>query len=131
MEISRPNEKFQFNHFINQHIVNYKEKNDKLIWVASKDERYKVKLGDELIKNSQRWEVIEIPLDLCWDSACLPKACNFLWATLHNQILMGDRFLKLGFAGPSSCFLCKNDSKTIYHLLFNYPFTKKIWSWLL
>ena len=87
-------------------------------------------LGYELITKSQRWELIEIPLELCQDSDCLPKAGNFLWAAIQNRILTAGRFMKMGFEGPSRCLLCKNNSKTDEHILFSCPFARNCWSWL-
>lgn len=60
--------------FLSQRQVNHKNRKDKLIiWGLSKEGKYSVKKGYELIINSQRWKKINIPLNLYWDSTCLPK----------------------------------------------------------
>ena len=64
---------------ISNRAIKQSEKMDKLIWVASNDGNYKVKDGYNTILFSQNWENIDIPLNLCWDVVCLPKAGFFLW----------------------------------------------------
>ena len=76
-------EKCISNQFLKSRQTNHKERKNKLIWGASKDGNYKVKLGYEKIINSQQWNTIDIPLNLCWDPTCLPKVGIFLWAALQ------------------------------------------------
>ena len=100
-------------------------KEDKLRWAISNDGTYKVKEGYNVILNSQRWEEISIPMNLCWDPAILPKVGIFLWAALQNSILTADRIKKMGFEGPSRCPLCKKDNETTDHLLFQCSFSNE------
>ena len=79
------------------------ERKDTLICGAFHDKIYSVKKGYELIINSQRWDKMDNPLNLCWDQACLPRAGIFLWAASQNRIRTTDRFTKMGFKGPSRC----------------------------
>lgn len=102
-------------------------KEDKLRWALSNDGAYKVKEGYNSILHSQRWEEINIPMNLCWDPAILPKAGIFLWAALQNRILTTDRIIKMGFHGPSRCILCKQDNETVDHLLYQCPFSIECW----
>ena len=69
---------FSFEEALKYQKVSHKERSDKLIWGASKDGRYCIKRGYNLIIQSQRWEAINMPLKLCQDSACLPKVGIFL-----------------------------------------------------
>ena len=71
-------EKEKIEHILKNRIISLKDREDKLIWAASKDGCYKVKEGYRMITNSQNWEVSTLPLDLCWDPAGLPKAGMFL-----------------------------------------------------
>ena len=91
---------------------------------------YKVKIGYENILNSQQWEKIDIPLNLCLDSTCLPNARIFLWVSIRKIIPIVDIFTKMGFEGPSRCPLCENESKIVDHLLLNCPYARKCWYWL-
>ena len=108
---------------ISNRAIKQSEKMDKLIWVAANDGNYKVKDGYNSILFSQSWENIDIPLKLCWDGACLPKAGFFLWLAFQNRILNVDRLNKFGIFGPSRCVLCKNNLEEFDHLLFRCPYT--------
>ena len=111
-------EKEAFERIIRERKVNQMERVDKLIWGASKDGKYYVKKGCNLIIQSQRWKEVEMPLKLCWDSACLPKERIFLLDVLQNRILTVDKLSKIGFEGPSRFILCKKESVSIDYLLF-------------
>ena len=74
-----PTVKKAYEKIIQKRKIKQLERNDKLIWVASKDGRYSVKNGYRVITHSKRWEEVNIPLKLCWDSFCLLKAGLFLW----------------------------------------------------
>ena len=51
-------EKSQYEQFINQRATNYKDRLDKLLWRASKDGKYIVNNGYEIMTKSQRWDEI-------------------------------------------------------------------------
>jgi ribonuclease HI len=110
--------------------VKQMERKDMLIWAASKDGKYSVRNGYNSLIHSQRWDQIEIPLNLCWDAACLPKAGFFLWLASQNRILTEDRLHKFGFQGPSRCVLCKHNIEDVDHLLYRCPFSQSCWEWL-
>ena len=110
--------------------IQQSEKEDKLIWAASNNGQYSVKLGYNALLQSENWEKVEIPLKLCWDPACLPKAGFFLWLAFQNRILTQDRLKKFGFCGPSRCILCKTDAESVDHLLYNCVYSKTCWEWL-
>ena len=74
----------------------HSEKRDVLIWAAFNDGKYNVKDGYRVILGSQELEKVDIPLKLCWDTSCLPKARFFLWLAIQNRILTMDRLYKLG-----------------------------------
>ena len=102
------------------------KRNDKLIWVASNDGKYSVKNGYKTLIHLQRWVEVEVPLNLCWDFACLPKARFFLWLAFQNRIPTANRFRELGFEGPSRCSLCKQSSKDFDHLLYSVHILKPV-----
>ena len=103
------------------------DRKDKLIWAASNFGNYIVKEGYNAIICSQQWEAVNIPLNLCWDKSCLPKAGLFLWLAFQGKILTYDNLQKRGFSGPSRCILCKQESEDIDHLLYNCTYAKFCW----
>ena len=66
-------------------------KEDKLVWAASNDGKYSAKMGYKSLINYEKWEKVDIPLKLSWDTACLPKASFFLWLAYQKRILTQDR----------------------------------------
>lgn len=105
--------------------INFHNREEKIIWAASKDGTYKVKEGYKIIINSQRWEEVNIPLNLCWDTIGLPKAGIFLWEVAQSRILTTDRIRKMGFEGPSRCLLCKEEAETTEHIFYNCKYAKE------
>ncbi|GLJ49629.1 hypothetical protein SUGI_1052950 [Cryptomeria japonica] len=59
----------------------------------------------------------------------LPKAGAFLWITLHNRILTGDKLKMIGISGSNMCVMCRADEETANHLLFNCPLAEACWNW--
>ena len=110
--------------------ISIKNREDKLIWAASKDGIYKVKEGYKLITNSQRWEASTLPINLCWDAIGLHKVGMFLWAAMQMRIVTTDRIKKMGFDGPSRCILCKESEENAKHLLYLCKYTQECWRWL-
>ena len=92
-----PVEKVNLANILKEQIINHKDRTDKIIWEASEDGNYKVKVGYNIIINSNRWDNLKFPLDLCWDAAYLPKAGIFLFEASENWILTADYFTKNGF----------------------------------
>lgn len=72
-----PVDKKVFKNLIRNRKIKKLDRKEKLIWVASQDGRYSVKNRYRAITHSQEWEEIDIPLNLCWDFSCLPKARFF------------------------------------------------------
>lgn len=126
-----PKEAMAYKKVISTRDVKQTERKDKLIWVTSNDGKYSAKNGYKALINSKIWEEVEIPLNLCWDPACLPKASFFLWLAFQNKILTVDRLNRIGLVGPSRCVLCKNDCENVDHLLYNFPYSRKCWEWLI
>ena len=125
-----PEERNKLELLLKSRNITYKEREDKLIWAASKDGTYRVREGYKMITNSQQWEVNTLPLNLCWDPANLPKAGMFLWTAMHKKILTEDRIQKMGFEGPSRCSLCREEEENAEHLLFSCKFSQECWRWL-
>ena len=119
-----------FNEIISERGNKQSERSDSLIWVGSKDGRYSVKQGYKVLVNAHSWKIVEVPLKLCWDNACLPKAGFSLWLAIQNRVLTADRLSKFGFIGPSRCILCKNDNENAEHLFYKCPFAQSCWEWL-
>ena len=106
------------------------EREDKLIWAISNG-KYSVQNGYNAVINSKRlWEV-EIPLNICWDPICFPKAGLFSWLAFQNRILTVDRLNRTDLARCSRCSLCKNSCEDVDHLLYNYPYSWMSWEWII
>lgn len=73
---------------------------------------------------------MEIPLKLCWDPACLPKAGFFLWIALQHRALTTDRLARFGIMGPNWCVMCKQSNEDADHLFLNCPFAQNCWEWI-
>ena len=86
-----PTVKEVFGKIIHKRKIKQVDRKDNLIWEASKEGKYSVIEGYRAIINSQRWEEVNIPLNLCWDSTCLPKVGFFLWLAFQKRILTADR----------------------------------------
>ena len=86
--------------------------------MGSKDGRYNVKQGYKVLVNSKSWKIMEMPLKLCWDSACLPKAGFCLWLSFQNRVLTIDILSRLRIIGPSWCVLCKQSNEDADHLFY-------------
>jgi hypothetical protein len=89
-----PTAKEVYKKIIHKRRIKQIDREDKLVWAASKEGRYSVKEGYKSIVNSHKWEEVDIPLNLCWDASCLPKAGFFLWLAYQEKILTVDRLLK-------------------------------------
>ena len=126
-----PQELIEYNKIISNRKIKQNKIEDQLIWAAANDGKYQVKIGYEIICNSQRWEVVEVPSQLCWDPACLPKAGFFLWLAVQNRILTADRLRRFGIAGPTRCPLCKIECEDVDHLLHECSYSRKCWEWLI
>ena len=85
---------------VSERCIKQSKRFDDLIWVGSKDGKYSVKLCYKALIHSQCWKLVEMPLKLFWDVACLPKAGFFLWLALQNRILTTDRLARFGIIGP-------------------------------
>ena len=120
----------EYEKIISMRGIKQTESMDKLIWVGSKDGKYNVKQGYKALAHSQSWNLVEMPLQLCWDTGCLPKAGFFLWLTLQKRVLTADRLAKFGIFGPSWCVLCKQNSEDAEHLFYGCHFAQSCWEWL-
>ena len=89
-----------------------------------------MKQGYKAIIHLQQWNLVEIPLKLCWDATCLPKASFFLCLVLQNRFLTMDRLSRFGIIDPQWCVLCKHSSEDVDNIFLNCPFTLFCWEWL-
>ncbi|VFQ61496.1 unnamed protein product [Cuscuta campestris] len=69
-------------------------------------------------------------MQIIWNMKQIPKISFFQWR-LHQKLLPFPAHLrKFGITSlPSICHLCKRDSDTDYHTLFQCPYAKPIWSY--
>lgn len=103
---------------------------DKLIWAGSKKGRYESKEGYKHILNKKHTPCSNLPLSLCWDKRCLPKAGLFAWLAIQNRILTSETFKKFGYEGPSRCPLCEKAEESSNHLLVTCDYAHNCWGWL-
>ena len=106
------------------------DKSDTLIWAAANNGKYNVREGYKAILTAKKPKTVDIPLKLCWDPSCLPKAGFFLWLAIQNRIPSMDRLYKSGIQGPSRCILCLHNSENVDHLLYLCPYAQNCWDWL-
>lgn len=125
-----PQELTEYTNLITSRKIKQNQKEDQLIWSAANNGKYKVKVGYDIICNSQEREAMEIPTQLCWDPAGLPKAGFFLWLAVQNRILTSDRLRRFGIAGPTRCPLCKAECEDMNHLLYECSYSRNCWEWL-
>jgi len=110
---------------LNSRTVSLKGGSDRLVWDGAKSGNYKTKKGYKILIKQQLRPKVEIPLRLCWDKNCLPKARMFAWMALQKKILTADRFTKMGYEGPSRCPLCEKEQETTNHILLDCQFSNK------
>lgn len=107
--------------------VNSRRGNDSLIWASSKTGLYNPRDGYRVLFNNVAQDHLDFPKKLFWSSKVIPKAGIFAWLAYQKKILTGEKFIKMGFAGPSRCILCKSQSETVDHLLLSCLFAFKCW----
>ncbi len=55
----------------------------------------------------------------------------FVWLAARNRLLTADQLSRRGWAGPSVCTLSMAHAERLDHILFDCPFARTIWIWLL
>lgn len=102
---------------------------DRLVWDGSMKWEYNSKDGYNHITKAQLRPKMELPVKLCWDRYCLPKARVFTWLALQNKLLIAENFRRMGYEGPSRCPLCEKDEEDTNHLLLNCNHANQCWVW--
>ena len=62
-----------------------------------------------------------------WKLDVLPKIANFLWLCIHKSVPVKDILASRGIIEDKICPLCKNQPKTIEHLLRECDFARNFW----
>ena len=62
-----------------------------------------------------------------WGGRWCPKMEDFSWLLLGKCILTQDNLQSHGMIEPSRCSLCKDATKTINHLLDEFPMAPTLW----
>ncbi|GLJ32840.1 hypothetical protein SUGI_0661390 [Cryptomeria japonica] len=99
---------------------------DKILWCATKSSNYSCNLGYEV--TSRMWEWCKWQTELCWEPHILPKVGAFVWLAMQNQILTGDRLMKLNFSRPYKCLMCYNHKETLDRLVVQCKVAKNVGS---
>lgn len=102
---------------------------DVIKWCVDKRGLYSVNIGYRLLENEI--EDNDQLTKLCWNKSCLPYVGTFAWLAIKGIIFMGKRLSRLGFHGPFTYLLCKEEKDTLDYLLLNYDFTNQCWRFLL
>jgi len=59
------------------------------------------------------------PYHIIWRTWAPVKVSFFVWEVSHGKILTSDNLHRRGFTLANRCFLCKDDSETVDHLLLH------------
>jgi len=62
-----------------------------------------------------------------WQWPIALKQKLFVLLALNDKLSTWDLLQRRGWIGPNLCFLCRRDSKSIFHLFWDYPITKQLW----
>ena len=118
-------QKQRMQNIFKERIIMVSLKQDKIIWCCSLLGNYLVKLGYNMLAETN--EEIFTSKDLCQDKDILPKAGAFAWLAYNERILTMERLKSIGINGPSRCPLCEKNEETIDHLLVQCQYAKKWW----
>lgn len=96
-----------------------KQGSDEIIWNGAKSGVYNVKDGYKILSECSSTNRADIPLQLCRHNASLLKVGLFMWAASQGRILIVDKFVRMGYQGPSR-FPCVSIVKRML-ITYYYP----------
>ena len=99
-----------------------------IFWLVDKKVEYTVKANYRHLEGDTSKA---IPTRLIWSSCIPPKVSVFTWEVWWGKVLTMDQLKKMGFHLASRCPLCKEDEKTIDHLLLHCPYVWGFWAIIL
>uniref|UniRef100_A0A803Q9A6 Reverse transcriptase domain-containing protein n=1 Tax=Cannabis sativa TaxID=3483 RepID=A0A803Q9A6_CANSA len=98
---------------------------DELIWKASKDGSFSVKVAYQAIIRGRSGLEDEL-WKLIWRSKVYERAKCFLWKTARDILPFGSRLHQI-FGNISTCTLCLAEEDSPIHLFFGCDVAKQIW----
>lgn len=110
---------------------------DWYIWAYSRNGAYTVKSGYGVIvqTNTEQEGPVSVierhcnVLKTCiWKIPTLPKIRMFLWRALSGALAVADCLVTRGILLDTTCKLCRGNSESINHVLFQCPVAQEIWS---
>lgn len=106
-------------------------RDDVLIWVASKLGQYSIKEGYNTLQQGCNSKVSSRACSFCWNDIVLPKANYFPWLTLNKRILTTERLVKLGITQAFNCVFCDLEEESVDHLFLHCSFASQCWSFIM
>ena len=96
-----------------------------MLWKHSKDGEFSAK--STYLANISQDLALTFHGAWIWKLDVLPKIANFLWLCIHNSVPVKDVLASRGIIEDKTCPLCKNQPKTIEHLLRECDFARNSW----
>lgn len=62
-----------------------------------------------------------------WIAEITPKFAFITWLAMHNRLATGDRVLRWNPQAITTCWLCKVETETRDHMLFECSYSKEVW----
>jgi hypothetical protein len=62
-----------------------------------------------------------------WENWAPPKCKTFAWLILQNRVWTSDRLIRRGWQNSGPCQLCKWETETAAHLLFQCRYSLRVW----
>ena len=100
---------------------------DKMCWRGSSKEGFQVKsYYRALLPNVDR----TVPWKSIWKTKALPHVAFFVWAAALGRILTTDNLRRRHIIVIDWCCMCKENGKSISHLLLPCSAAREIWNFI-
>lgn len=116
--------------FLNRTVL-MSNREDVIIWVASKSRKYSIKEGYKATQQGCSSKVSSRAYTFYLNDIVLPKAGCFVWLTLNKRILIANRLVKLGFSQVFNCVLCGLEEESVDHLFLHCTFASQCWFFIM